>query len=417
MVKRQFSIALITLVILVIFIPIVYAATGAPSTEAGGDYTAANVIALVLYMLLALMFSFLCSVAEAVFLNITPSFIADLQEKNPTFAEKVKTMRQEKVDQSLAAILTMNTIAHTVGSIGSGAEATIVFGSVWFGVFSAVMTLLILFLSEIIPKTVGVVFWRKLVGAVIRYIEILSFFLYPFIWISETITHAIAKDKDVHLFSRDEFVAMAGVGEEAGEINYQESTIIRNLFRLGSIKVKDIYTPRTVILGFDENMTVNQVLERQSKIQFSRLIIYEHDLDNITGFVLTDEVLLLKAQDKGGVVLKELKHEIVAVPINITLSKLLDLFLQERKQIALVVDEFGTKGLVTVEDVLETLLGIEIMDETDRTEDMRKLAKQLWKKRMEALGMANGIEDAGDEVELHFEIEDDEPAKPDDTES
>lgn len=366
-----------------------------PSNATSGDYSSSDVVALLLYIFLALFFSFLCSIAEAVLLNITPSYIADLQDKNPFLADRVKNIRSEKVDESLAAILTMNTIAHTVGAIGSGAKATIVFGSVWFGVFSAIMTLLILFLSEIIPKTVGVVYWRKLVPPVIKYIEILSFVLFPFVLVSETITRAIAKDQSIHGFNRDEFVALAGVGEEAGVINNQESTIIQNLFRLGSLTVEDILTPRPVIMGFDQKKTVSEVLNYPGSLSFSRIIVHEGNLDKITGFILKDELLLLKAQNKGNTPIEKLKRDIIAVSLSYPVSKLLEKLLKVNQHIALIVDEFGTKGIVTVEDILETLLGIEIVDESDSVDDMRVLARNQWESRMETLGM-----------DPHFPLED-----------
>lgn len=362
-------------------------AASLPSGSTSGDYTTIDVIALILYMVLALFFSFMCSIAEAVLLNISPSYIAELQERDSDAAAKLKKIRQENVDESLAAILTMNTIAHTIGAIGSGAKATIIFGSVWFGLFSAIMTLLILFLSEIIPKTIGVVFWRKLVSPVIRYIQILTFVLYPFLWISEGLTKLIAKDKSVHVFSREEFVALAGVGKETGAINIQESTILQNLFRLGSLTVQDIFTPRTVIVGFNQNLTISEVLNHPDSQSFSRIIIHEGDLDKVTGFVLKDELLLFKAQGNGDMRIDKLKRDIIIVPLKTTLSKLLEKLLNEKQHIALVIDEFGTKGVVTIEDILETLLGMEIVDESDRVEDMRILAKERWENRMEALGI------------------------------
>jgi CBS domain containing-hemolysin-like protein len=200
------------------------------------------VILLITYVLLALVFSFVCSIAEAVLLSITPSYIAALHEQSPKRAALLKRLKQDNVDQSLAAILTLNTIAHTVGAIGSGAKATAVFGSAWFGLFSAVMTLLILFVSEIVPKTLGAVYWRRLAGPTASFVRGLILVLYPLIWISEKLTQLIAGGRKVHAFSREEFVAMAGVGEKAGAIDENESWIIRNLFRLKSLKATDVMT-------------------------------------------------------------------------------------------------------------------------------------------------------------------------------
>ena len=182
-------------------------------------------------------------------MSITPSYIAGLRDKKPKLAALLKRLKQENVDQSLAAILTLNTIAHTVGAIGSGAKATVVFGSAWFGLFSALMTLMILFLSEIIPKTIGAVYWRNLAGLTAQFVRGLIWSLYPLIWVSEALTRLIARRKSAHAFSREEFIAMAGIGERAGKIDPRESRIIRNLFRLDSLTAGDIMTPRTVISG------------------------------------------------------------------------------------------------------------------------------------------------------------------------
>ncbi|MGD8985673.1 MAG: CNNM domain-containing protein, partial [Desulfobacteraceae bacterium] len=209
-----------------------------------------DVLQLIAYVLLALGISFLCSVAEAVLLSVTPSYIESVKEKRPKRAALLKRLKQEKVDQALAAILTLNTIAHTVGAIGAGAKATVVFGSYWFGLFSAGMTFMILFLSEIIPKTIGAVYWSKLTGPTALFVRMLMVILYPVVWISEKLTRFIARRKDLHVFSREELVAMARIGEHTGHIQKSESRIIRNLFRFDSIRITDIMTPRTVISAF-----------------------------------------------------------------------------------------------------------------------------------------------------------------------
>ncbi|MEN8211436.1 MAG: hemolysin family protein [Thermodesulfobacteriota bacterium] len=338
--------------------------------------------------MMALVFSFLCSVAEAVLLSITPSYIAGLQQDKPKLAVLLKQLKQDNVDQSLAAILTLNTIAHTVGAIGSGAKATIVFGSTWFGLFSAIMTLMILFLSEIIPKTLGAVFWRKLVGITAIFVRSLILILFPLIWISERLTKLIAQRKGVHVFSRKEFVAMAMVGKQAGQIRERESWIIHNLFRFESIKAKDIMTPRTVIVAFQQDMTVTEVLNSKSHTPFSRLPLYRKGIDDITGFILKTDMLISKAQDQRKIKLVTLRRDIITVSDDMPLSGLLEFFLDHRQHIALVVDEYGgTKGLVTLEDVVETLLGMEIVDENDKVEDMQALARRQWEKRAREMGL------------------------------
>jgi len=354
----------------------------------------ADVLLLIIYVLLALVFSFLCSIAESVLLSITPSYIEGQKEKRPKRAALLKRLKQDNVDRSLAAILTLNTIAHTVGAIGAGAKAAVVFGSTWFGLFSAVMTLLILFLSEIVPKTIGAVYWSKLIGPTSMFVNILIVVLYPIVWISEKLTKSISHEKDIHIFSRDEFIAMAQVGVETGQIHSKESSIIRNLLRFESLKVTDIMTPRVVISALAEDMKIIDSLEQVTHTPFSRLPIYRTHPDDITGFVLKDDVLISTAQKQSNKKLKALKREILAVPDSISLTALLELFLKDRQHIAIVVNEHGgTDGLVTLEDLIETLMGMEIMDETDTVEDMRALARKQWMERARVMGIEADIFD------------------------
>ncbi len=351
---------------------------------------------LIIYVLLALVFSFLCSVAESVLLSITPSYIEGQKERRPKHAALLKRLRQDNVDRSLAAILTLNTIAHTVGAIGAGAKAIVVFGSAWFGLFSAVITLLILFLSEIVPKTLGAIYWSKLVGPISYFINILIVVLYPIVWISERLTKLISHGKDIHIFSRDEFIAMAQVGVETGHIRDKESRIIRNIFQFDSLRVNDIMTPRAVVFALPEDMKINDSLKQVTQTPFSRLPIYTTHIDDITGFVLKKDVLVNAAQKRGDEKLKALKREIPVVPDSISLTALLERFLKDRQHIAIVVNEYGgTDGLVTLEDLIETLMGMEIMDETDDVRDMRALARQQWKERAKAMGLDADIFDQG----------------------
>ena len=351
-------------------------------------------VLLIIYILLALVFSFLCSIAESVLLSITPSYIQGQKENRPKYAALLKRLKQDNVDRSLAAILTLNTIAHTVGAIGAGAKATVVFGSAWFGLFSAVMTLLILFISEIVPKTIGVIYWSKLVYPISFFVNTLIVILYPIVWISERLTKFISHGKDIHIFSRDEFIAMAEVGVETGQIHSKESRIIRNLFRFESLKVADIMTPRVVISALAEDMNIIDSLKQVTHTPFSRLPLYRTHPDDITGFVLKDDILIFTAQKRGDEKLKALKREILAVPYSVSLTALLEQFLTDRQHIAIVVNEHGgTDGLVTLEDLIETLMGMEIMDETDDVEDMRTLARKQWLERAKAMGIEADIFD------------------------
>ncbi len=363
-------------------------ASAAPDSIAASGPSSTDVSLLITFVLLALVFSFLCSVAEAVLLSITPSYIEKLKASQPKRAVKLKTLRQDNVDRSLAAILTVNTIAHTVGAIAAGAKATVVFGSAWIGVFSGAMTLGILFLSEIIPKTIGAIYWPSLVGVTMTFITVSIKALYPLIWISEGLTKLIARGKKVHLFSRDELLAMTNIGERSGQIETHEAKIIHNLIRFNSLKATDIMTPRTVVVALNIHMTVSEALEAIFEHTFSRLPVYDKDMDDITGVVLRDEVLALEAQNNGHSTLGTLRRDIRRIDADMPLPNLLELFIESRQHMALIVDVYGgTKGIITLEDVIEALLGMEIMDEMDSVEDMRLLARTQWLRRAKKLGV------------------------------
>ncbi|MGM0418365.1 MAG: CNNM domain-containing protein [Thermodesulfobacteriota bacterium] len=366
-----------------------YAASQLPdSTNTASQYSGSDVFLLIVYVSVALGFSFLCSIAESVLLSITPSYIEGLKEKKSKLAPLIKQLKQDNVDRSLAAILTVNTIAHTVGAIGAGAKASLVFGSSWFGLFSAVLTLMILFLSEIVPKTIGAVFWTKLVGPTALFIKTLIITMYPMVRISEILTQFISRNQKPPLFTRDEFIAMASVGMETGEIKGKESRIIRNLFRFESLTVNDIMTPRTVMYALPQDMTINDAVSKITVSQFSRIPVYENLIDDITGFILKDDILIFSAQGKLDDTLKSLRRDILAVPDSISLTVLFEKLLKDRHNIAIVVNEHGsTEGLVTLEDLIETLTGMEIVDETDDVVDMRKFARKQWNERAKAMGI------------------------------
>lgn len=370
--------------------------TIAVNTSLGTD-----ALLLLLYVGLALVFSFMCSIAEASLLSITPSYIAGLKDTNPKKAAQLQRLKVDNIDQSLAAILTVNTIAHTMGAIGAGSKATAVFGDAWFGVFSAVMTLLILFLTEIVPKTLGATYWRQFAGFSTLYVNLLIKSMYPLIVVSEKLTKLISRGQKLHQFSRDEFVAMASIGKEEGMINDRESKIIRNLFLFKSVEASTVMTPRIVVSALQKDLTVEQALSDPGKALFSRLPIYSTDLDSVVGFVLREDLLVAKSLGQVHRPISEFRRDIVAVIASTPLSRLMETLLEQRQHIALLVGEYGeTKGLVTLEDVVETLLGIEILDEGDKVDDMQKLARQLWAKRAERMG-----------IQLHNNNDDDDAAE------
>ena len=382
-------------------------------------YTPEDVMMLAAYVLLALVCSFLCSVAEAVLLSITPSYIEGLGQRNPKHAALLRKLKKDKVDQSLSAILTLNTIAHTVGAIGAGAKATVVFGNAWFGFFSAIMTLMILFLSEIVPKTIGAVYWSILEVPTARFVQSLIVILYPVVWVSEKLTAFISRRKIVHNAGRDELIAMASLGVKTGQIHSKESIIIRNLLRFESLKPSDIMTPRTVIFALPENMKIRDAWPIISRKPFSRIPIYTRSVDCITGFILKNDVLThstqnYKAPQRQGKMetdeiqipisakssendnsllsteepLSVLKREILVVPESISITSLFEQSLKNRHHITIVVNEHGgTEGLVTLEDLIESILGMEIVDETDYVADMRILARKRWVERAGKMGI------------------------------
>jgi CBS domain containing-hemolysin-like protein len=349
-----------------------------------------NIFLLVVYILLALGFSFLCSVAESVLLSVTPSFIETQKFKNPKKAALLKQLKQDNIDRSLAAILTLNTIAHTAGSIGAGAQAAVVFGNTWFGVFSALMTLAILFLSEIIPKTIGAVYWSELSGITVYFVKYLILILYPFVRISEEITKIISRGQNVHIFSREEFIAMSRLGEETGQIYTNEAKIIKNLFLFSSLKASDIMTPRIVLSALPETTPLSEASGIITSSPFSRFPVYKENIDHITGFVLKEDILLSLGKEKSNETLNAYKRDILFFPQSSPLSSILENFLKKRRHLAIIIDEYGgTSGIVTLEDIVETLMGHEIIDESDTVADMQELAKSKWEKRAKKMEMEN----------------------------
>ena len=344
---------------------------------------------LVLYVALAIGVSFLCSMMEAVLLSVTPSYVAALERKGSAVGERIHEFK-ENVDRPLAAILSLNTIAHTVGAAGVGAQAAIVFGEAYTGIIAAILTLLILVLSEIIPKTLGAVYWRTLTPSVVRMLTATIIAMWPLVKLSQGITHLLSQEEEETAFSREEFTAMAELGEEEGVFEEKESRILRNLFRFNSLRVKDVMTPRTVIFDLPENTTIGEVVEEHDEFRFSRIPVYDDDPDDITGYVLKDEMLLRAAQEEFDVTLEEMARDILVVHETLPLPDLLERLLDRLEHIALVVDEYGgVAGVVTMEDVVETLLGLEIVDEADSVEDMQALARKQWFQRARELGMVS----------------------------
>lgn len=352
-----------------------------------GQVNSTNVILLIFYVVLSLVVSFICSISEATLLTMTPSYIDTLNEDSPKTADLLNEVKVANIEKSISSILTLNTIANTLGSLGAGSQATIVFGSAWFGVFSGVMTLAVLMGSEIIPKTLGATYWRRFAVPVAYYVKGISVLLFPIVWVAEKVSRLLTQGNNENGFNRHEFIALANQGEISGQMSELETRIIKNSLALSMIHVESIVTPRSVMIAFDENMTVGDVFATHPKLPFSRFPIFDEDLDNATGFVLKSDLLIAKANQEIHTPIKAFKREITFVFAKMRLFDVLDLMLKERLHIALVVGEFGeVKGIVSLEDVLETLLGLEIVDEIDRVDDMQALARQLMDRRMSRLG-------------------------------
>lgn len=342
---------------------------------------------LITYILIALLFSFLCSIAEAVLLSVTPAHIALMEKEGKSTAALLYRLKQN-INQPLAAILTLNTIAHTVGAAGAGAEATALFGSASVGVVSAILTLLILVFSEIIPKTVGAYYWRELAPATARFLRLLVWLLYPFVLLSEKLTSRFAGEKPLSGMSRNEFLAISKLSEAEGQLSQQETTILNNLLRLHDTQVADAMTPRPVIFTLSDQITVETFFHKYDHTPFSRIPIYDEDPDLITGIIFRNDILLAQARGNGQNTLSNYRREIMVVAESTTLSEAFDQFLRLRTHMMLVVDEYGSvAGILTLEDLLETLLGLEIVDESDQTVDMQQLARSLWRKRAEEMGL------------------------------
>ena len=343
---------------------------------------------LILYFLLAVGISFICSISEAVLLSIQPSYIVSMEKKGKAKATVLRQLK-DSPDRPLAAILTANTIAHTVGATGVGAQSAIVFGSGYIGITSAVLTLLILVVSEIIPKTLGTTYWKNLAPAVATIIVWLTRLFYPFVVMSVKLTRLISNsDAGPFSFSRDEMEAMAEIGAREGELETNELKIISNLMRLRQISLRDIMTPRPVLFSVSARLTVQEFFEANSNQPFSRVLLYGENSDDVFGYALKSDLFQAQAKDQFDRTLIDFKREPLVFPDQVTATEGLNQLVHKKSHIGLIVDEYGTLcGLVTLEDVLETLIGLEITDELDQVDDMQALAFRRWQERMKEMNI------------------------------
>ena len=354
-------------------------------------------LTLILIVSIAVAISFLCSVFEAVLLTVTPSYIANLEQTNPKAAARLRKQKQN-VESPLVSILTLNTISHTVGAAVAGAQAARVFGDEMLGVFSGVLTFIILFFSEIIPKTIGANYWRALAPSVSGILVWMERLTCPLIWMSQQVTKFLGKG-DEGQYIRQEMSAMARIGHESGELDEQESKILTQMLTVRDMPVTAIMTPRTVMFSLPVSLTQKEFVTKYINKPFTRIPVYAKDHDDIIGFVNRTEILLSE-RDNPEATLNSLKKNLLVVPETAKILPIFELMIKRNTQIAIVVDEYGdNQGIVTQEDIIESMLGLEIVDINDPATDMQQLARKLWERRMKYKGIR--LSDDGDFTANH----------------
>ncbi|TMM58820.1 HlyC/CorC family transporter [Maribacter algarum] len=362
---------------------------------------------LIFYAVISIFFSFLCSILEAVLLSVNPTFINLKKKEGKAYATTLEELKKD-VDKPLIAILTLNTIAHTVGAILVGVQAKAAYAEMYgnttrsilgveftedlmVGVVSTIMTILILVASEIIPKTIGATYWKQLsnFSAKTLRIMVLALKYTGLLWVLQLFTKLVGgKGHHGSALSREDFTAMADIAHEDGVFEKSESTIIKNLLQFDEVLVKDIMTPRAVVKMTSEDQTIQEFFTENPKLRFSRIPVYSQKEDHITGFVLKNNVLEEMVNGNGEVPLSEIRRDIMITKRNTPIPELFETLIRKRVHMALVVDEYGSiSGLVTMEDIIETLLGLEIMDESDSVADLQELARKNWETRAKKSGL------------------------------
>lgn len=334
-----------------------------------------------IFLFLALGISFICSLLEAIILSVTWSYIEILKKNKNSSGDLLKKLK-DNIDQSLAAILTLNTVSHTIGAAGIGSEFHKL-GNEWFTAASIILTILILVFSEIIPKTLGAIYWKKIAPSAAYLLESLIWITWPIVVVLNYFSKIISDgNEDQKEMTREEMIAVAEIGETQGALEKQETQVIKNLLTLDKILAEDVMTPSTVMMTFHKSDTIEEVIQKNSPIPFSRIPIIDSNLDDIIGVVYRSKILEMSSDGKSEVKMEDLVGELSTVSPEDSVATLLEEFLKRREHVFLVVDEYGTtQGIITLEDAVETLLGAEIVDESDSVEDMRQLARELWEKR------------------------------------
>ncbi len=336
---------------------------------------------LIIYLVIAIGISFLCSILESVLLSVTPGFVEQTKSERPIVGARLVNVK-ERLDESLSSILILNTFAHTMGAAGVGSQALQVFGAEWETVIAVLLTLAILYFSEIIPKTLGAVYWRQLAIPSAFTIAWLVKIVYPLVWIATLTTKIFSQGRDRKI-TREEIIALASLSHRGGTLVSQENEYLSNLLQLHDIATEEILTPRSVVHMLDETVTITDALNNPQTRQFTRIPIYREGTDDISGKVIRTDLFEAERKGKGDLPVSEVAKPIYRVSEKLPVQNLLDQFIKKKAHLFLVEDEFGqTAGVVTLEDAIETLLGIEILDERDTVEDMQALARSKYRNRL-----------------------------------
>lgn len=345
---------------------------------------------LILFFLLSVSVSFLCSVLESVLLSVNMSYVSVLEKERPKVGKLLKSHKLN-INKSIASILILNTIANTLGAAAVGAQAATIFGHDAVVYVSVFLTFAILFISEIIPKTIGAIYWKSLAPMSAQIIRVFIFITYPIILSTLAVTNKISKGKeDRHTLTKEELLESMFLSEDDGIIDEKESDFIENILNLNKIKVADVFTPRSVVFALDENMSIKEIIETQEDIfKFSRIPVYNNSMEDVTGIVLTKKIFKQALEDDT-VPVSVIKKKIFSINEKVPILKALDLFIAKKEHMFLVMDNYDqTEGIITLEDCVETILGLEIVDESDSTVDMRELAKLKMKEKRKNQDLQN----------------------------